>query len=186
MKWVWFTLAVVVVLVVLVLVVGALLPVEHTAARRLQLRQPAAVVFAALADVQSFVQWRHDLKSVELLPAQDGKPCYREVSGFGPIDLRVETEVPDSLRITRIVTPDSPFGGTWTFSVTPNGSGVEVAITEHGEVYNVLFRALSRFVFGHATHIDAFLGALATRFGEPIVLQDAVPAAPPTRPAKQG
>ncbi len=180
MKWVYFTLAGLVVLVLLVVLVGALLPVEHTVARRLQLRQSAAVVFAVLTEWQAFPKWRPDLKSVERLPTQDGKPCYREVSGFGPIDLRVETEVPDSLRITRIVTPGSPFGGTWTFSVAPNATGVEVTITEHGQVHNVVFRALSRFAFGHATHIESFLTALANKFGEPAALQEAVPApAPP-------
>jgi hypothetical protein len=41
--------------------------------------------------------------------------------------------------------------------VTPSGSGTLVRITEHGEVYNPLFRVLSRFVFGHTSTMEQFL-----------------------------
>lgn len=180
MKWVWITLAVLAALVVLVVVVGALLPVDHAAARRIRLKQSAATVFAAITDVAAFPQWRKDLKSVELLPPRDGKRCYREVSGFGPMDLLVEHEEPGKQLITRIVTAGSPFGGTWTFRITPiDGGGTELAITENGEVYNVIFRALSRFVFGHTATIDGYLQALAAKLGEQVEPMDADPAPAP-------
>jgi len=44
--------------------------------------------------------------------------------------------------------------------VTPSGSGTRVRITEHGEVYNPVFRVLSRFVFGHTATLEEFLGNL--------------------------
>ncbi|MFY9343851.1 MAG: SRPBCC family protein [Planctomycetota bacterium] len=180
MKWLWIALAVLAAVVVLVAIVGALLPVAHAAARRITLRQPAAAIFAALADHATMPQWRRDLKSVTELPARNGKRCWREVSGFGPMDLMVEREVPERELVTRIVTEGSPFGGTWTFRLSPKDGGTEVAITENGEVYNVFFRALARFVFGHTATIDEYLKALGAKFGEQVVPVDAEPApAPP-------
>jgi uncharacterized protein YndB with AHSA1/START domain len=182
MKWVWITLAVLAAILVLVAIVGALQPVAHAVARRIRLHQPAALVFATITDVAAAPQWRKDLRSVSLLPPQDGRRCYREVSGFGPIDFRVEHEDPGKQLITRIVTPKSPFGGTWTFALAPSGDGTELTITENGEVYNVIFRALSRFVFGHTTTIDAYLTSLAIKFGENASIVDAEPAPAPTTP----
>jgi uncharacterized protein YndB with AHSA1/START domain len=184
MMWLYIALAVVAGLVVLVAVVGALLPEAHTAARRITLRQPAAAVFAALADRAAMPQWRKDLKSVQELPARNGKRCWREVSGFGPMDLMVERELPDREIVGRIITDGSAFGGTWTFLLAPKDGGTEVAITENGEVYNVFFRALSRFVFGHTATIDGFLKALGAKFGEQVAPVDAEPApAPPRGPS---
>ncbi len=181
MKWLWISLAVLAALVLLVVVLGALSPVAHAAARRITLRQSPTAIFAALTDVKAMPGWR-DLKSVEELPPRDGRRCYREVSGFGPMDLLVEREDPGQELITRIVTDGSPFGGTWTFRLTPKGEHTEIAITENGEVYNVVFRALSRFVFGHATHVESYLKSLGRKFGEDVTPVDVEPApVPPKR-----
>jgi len=185
MKWVWISLGALAAIVLLVVIVGALLPVDHAAARRIRLQQSAATVFAAITDIASLPQWRKDLESVQLLPARDGRRCYREVSSHGPMDLLVEVEDPGKQVITRIVTEGSPFSGTWTFRLTPlDGGGTELQITENGEVYNVIFRTLSRFVLGHTATIDGYLRALAAKFGETAELMDAVPDPAPAKPGK--
>jgi hypothetical protein len=43
-----------------------------------------------------------------------------------------------------------------------------VKITEKGEVSNVLFRFMSRYVFGHTSTIDSYLTALAKKFNESV------------------
>jgi uncharacterized protein YndB with AHSA1/START domain len=180
MKWYWIALLAVVGLVLLVAIVGALLPVKHQASCRAVLRQPASVVFAAITDVAAFPSWRKELKSVELLPDQHGHRCWREVSNFGPMDLRVEEIVPNEKLVGRIVTPGSPFGGTWTYRLEPqDGGGTELTITENGEVYNVFFRALSRFVFGHESTMRSYLESLGTKFGEPVAVLPGRPDAEP-------
>lgn len=175
MRWYWIVLLVVLGLVLLLALVGALLPVEHRAACRVLLHQPASVVFAAITDVPNLPTWRKELTSVELLPDQDGKRCWREVSKYGPMDLRVEEIVPDRKLVGRIVTPGSPFGGTWTYRLEPRGDATELTITENGEVYNVFFRVLSRFVFGHSTTITNYLRALGAKFGETVVVEPGTP-----------
>ena len=44
--------------------------------------------------------------------------------------------------------------------------GTQVKITEEGDVSNVLFRFMSRYVFGHTATIDSYLAAIARHFGE--------------------
>lgn len=55
------------------------------------------------------------------------------------------------------------FGGSWTYELTPVADGTRLRITENGEVYNPLFRFLSRFVFGHYASIDKFMADLERR-----------------------
>jgi hypothetical protein len=38
-------------------------------------------------------------------------------------------------------------------------------ITEHGEIYNPIFRALARFVFGYESTMIAYLDALKKKVG---------------------
>jgi hypothetical protein len=56
--------------------------------------------------------------------------------------------------------------GTWTFEFVPEGDGTRLTITERGEVYNPIFRFMSRFVFGHTATMDAFVENLGKRIGE--------------------
>ena len=50
-----------------------------------------------------------------------------------------------------------PFGGNWMWNIQPVGEGSSVTITEDGEVYNPIFRFVSRFVIGHTRGIDNYL-----------------------------
>lgn len=68
--------------------------------------------------------------------------------------------------MTRIADKDLPFGGTWTYEVNRLPSGATLKITENGEVYNVLFRFMSRFVFGHHATIETYLKYLGRKFRE--------------------
>ncbi len=70
-----------------------------------------------------------------------------------------ESEPPRRL-VTRITDKTLPFGGAWTFTLQPVDGGTKLTITENGEVYNPLFRVMSRFVFGHTATIDRYLGDL--------------------------
>jgi hypothetical protein len=64
-------------------------------------------------------------------------------------------------------------GGTWTYELHPEFAGCRLTITEHGEVYNPIFRFFARFVFGHYATLESFLGALGQRFGEDVTIERA-------------
>ena len=45
----------------------------------------------------------------------------------------------------------------------PTDAGTRVTITENGEIYNVFFRFMARFVFGYTATMDRVLDALKAR-----------------------
>ncbi|MEZ6038148.1 MAG: SRPBCC domain-containing protein [Planctomycetota bacterium] len=175
MKWYWIVALCLLAFLLLVVVVGALLPVTHQAACRIRLRQPATVLFAALTDVAAMPKWRSELKSVTLLDPVGGLPRWREVTSFGPMEIAVERLVPAQKLVTRVSVPGGAFGGTWTWRLEPDGDGTLLTVTENGEVHNVVFRALSKFVFGHETTMRSHLRQLAAKFGEAAVVERGVP-----------
>jgi uncharacterized protein YndB with AHSA1/START domain len=165
MRIVAVLLAVVVGLGLLVVLVGFLLPVKHVAAVSASVPATPEQVWAALTDVAAYPKWRGDVTSVEMLPADSGRVAWREVGKNGTISYVIEqAEAPRKL-VTRITDKSLPFGGTWEYVVTPEGSGSRVRITEHGEVYNPVFRFVSRFIMGHTATASAYLKALGARLG---------------------
>jgi hypothetical protein len=112
---------------------------------------------------------------VELLPERDGKVRYRETGKDGSIEYEVERSVPGRSLVTRIADRSLPFGGTWTYTLEPSGNGSTLRIVEDGEVYNPLFRFVSRFIIGHHASIDRFLRDLGKKLGqEKVVIVDSV------------
>jgi len=140
MKWViWIVVALVSVVGVIGLV-GFFLPVGHEASRSLDINTPPDRAFALLADVDNYLKWW---------------------SG-ATVKSEVVERVPPSKIVTRVV-GETQFGGTWTIDITPIESGSRITITERGEVYNVVFRTLSRFVFGHTATMESCLEAVRKR-----------------------
>lgn len=151
-------------LIGLVVLTGYALPVEHVASRTATVAQPGDRVFAALTDIDGYPQWRTDVNSVEVLSTAPPRR-WRERGGNGDITFEVTEAQPPSRLVTRIADPDLPFGGTWTYDLAPEGTGTRLTITEHGEVYNPIFRFMSRFVFGHTATMDQFLADLKKHLG---------------------
>jgi uncharacterized protein YndB with AHSA1/START domain len=90
------------------------------------------------------------------------------VSGF-KMALVIETEEPPRRLVTRIDSPpDGPFGGTWTYDITPVDSGTKFTVTERGWIGNPLFRFMSRFIFGYYGTQENYVRALGKRFGEEV------------------
>ncbi|HEX4682256.1 MAG TPA: SRPBCC family protein [Gemmatimonadaceae bacterium] len=165
MKWLLIIAAVVVAVVALVVVVGALLPRDHVAARTARIPAPAAAVWDAITDVGAFPRWRKDVTRVEQLPATPTGPSWREFSSSGAITMVIDVAEPPRRLVSRIADPHLPFGGWWEYVITPDGPDASVvAITEHGSVYNPVFRFVSKFIMGHTATIDAYLRALGSRF----------------------
>jgi hypothetical protein len=161
-----------------VVIVGALLPKGHVAARRARFSAPPERVFAIISDVGGAAAWRTDIVRVDLLPAEDGRTMFREHGAHDAITYRVEALEPPRRMQVRMADATLPFGGAWTYELAPRDGGTELTITERGEVYNPVFRFLSRVVFSQTGTIDAYLCALGAKLGE-----TTVPEAPPSDPA---
>ena len=131
------------------------LPVSHTAERSAEVSAPPERVWEALTNVSAFPQWRPDVASVDQLPDK----TWREHGKHGAITYQVVAAEPPSRLVVRIVDKSLPFGGEWEYRV---GTGT-VTIIERGEIYNLFFRFMSRFVLGYTRTIEAYLWALKRR-----------------------
>ena len=163
MRYVLMVAGGIVVIVMVIIAVGWMLPVAHRATREATYRATPAHVFALITDVKSFPQWRPSVKQVEVLAPADGRSQFREIGKNGTILFQVESSQPDQRLVTRIADRSLPFGGTWTYELTPRGDSTNLRITEDGEVYNPLFRFVSRFVMGHTATIDEYLSDVGRR-----------------------
>ncbi len=134
---IWLAASVVLVVIVIV-VIGWLLPVRHEASVSRTFAHPPEVLYRLIADRDAYQHWWSS-------------------------DPRIASDVlqatPSRRFVTRITDPEQPFGGTWTFDIVPDGTGCRVTITERGEVYNPVFRFVSRFILGHHATMNSFMNA---------------------------
>jgi hypothetical protein len=169
MKWILVPLVAIAALVLLIAIIGMTLPTGHVASRRARFRQSPQALFDAIAGPG---EWRSNLKRIEQLPSVDGKQRWKEIDKRGDgITFELVESTPPLRRVTRIADETLPFGGTWTIEIAPAAGGSTVAITERGEVRNPIFRFVSRFVMGHYASIDTYLGDLAKKFNEPLMIE---------------
>jgi len=171
MKWVLIVVGALVLLVVVLMLIGSLLPREHRATCRATFRANAETLYAVLADVDGHAAWRAGVKSVRHLDPLDGKPAFVEESSQGSVRYVVEADDPPHERVLRIADDSLPYGGTWTFTLTPNANGTTLAITEDGFVKPALFRVLARYVFGYHTTMEQYLTSLAQKLGETVTVE---------------
>jgi uncharacterized protein YndB with AHSA1/START domain len=168
MRWVLGVVGVLIVVVLVIVVVGYLLPKAHVASVTAQYAAPPDTLWATLTDVSAFPEWRKDLKRVEILPDANGRRTWREHGKNDVITYRTEIAEPPRRLVTRIADETLPFGGTWTYELVPAGTGTRLTITEHGEVYNPIFRFVSRFLLGYTGTMTDVLTSLGTRHGETV------------------
>lgn len=140
MRWILWTIVALVGVVGVIALIGYFLPVAHEASRSAEFNKPPDQVFALIADPNSYKEWWNGAE--------------------------VKTEIVERVPPTKLVTKiigETQFGGTWTIEIAPTPTGSRMTVTERGEIYNVVFRGLSRYVFGHTGTMDSFLEAAKTK-----------------------
>jgi uncharacterized protein YndB with AHSA1/START domain len=165
MKWVLIVGAGLAAAALLAVLVGLALPKTHSASRQSTLSAPPDAVWRTITDVDAFPGWRSDVTRVERLPPREGQAVWIEETSSGRITLAVERSEPPRLLVLRVADKDLPFGGKWTYELTPVPGGTRLTITEDGEIYNPVFRLMARFVFGYEGTIVTYLTALERRLG---------------------
>ena len=156
--------------------VGSRLPVSHVASRTVTIGAPMDVVFTTMTDFGAAPSWRTDLKSVTVTnDPTTGRQRVTEDSKNGTMTMEVEQLVPPTRFVTRIVGEGLPYGGAWAHALEAQGNSTRVTISEHGEVYNPIFRFISKYIMGHDGTIDGYLTALGKKFGNEVTPADAAP-----------
>ena len=168
MKWVLVAAGAIIGLVALVALIGSLLPKNHVASRTARLQQPPEAVWQVITDFAAQPSWQSDLRGVERLPDQNGHPVWKEIRKGGPLILENVEFTPPRRMVRRIADPSLPFGGNWTYQIEPSAGGCTLTITENGEVYNPIFRFVSRFLMDQASTIEAYLKALGKKLGQEV------------------
>lgn len=157
MKWAVIIIMVVLALIAIFYLIGYFMPVSHKTSTTLKLNATPEEVWNILTDYASYPSWRSDLKNVELLDARH----WKEFSKHGAITYEAEVLQPHDFFVTRIKNKDLPFGGSWSFELKPEGShDTVIKITEDGEVFNPVFRFMSKYVFGHDATLKAYASDL--------------------------
>lgn len=163
LKWIALIILVLLGAVGLIALLGSQLPVQHVASRTAQFQQSPQQVWDVIAGPPT---WRPEVQKYEVLPSETGHRKWIEYGAHGQkITYEVVEADPPGKLITRIADPHLPFGGTWTYEIVPAGSGTSLTITENGEVYNPVFRFVSRYVQGYTATIDIYLKALHDKLG---------------------
>jgi hypothetical protein len=160
----------IVLLVLAVVVIGSLLPKRHVVSRSASYRATPEHLFSLIAGRQN---WRPDVLNYEAVPGDRGREFMRETTRDGEtITYELLDRTPPKSLKRRIATDNLPYSGTWTYSLQPDGEITTVRITEDGQVYNPVFRFISRFVLGHTRTMDAYLRALGKATGQEVEVKD--------------
>ena len=166
-KWILRILLALIGLVAIVAIVGWFLPSGHHVSRTATYAAAPEAIFDVISLVEQYPEWREGVTKVEVLEDDGHGKRFREHGEFGPITFRIEAYRPKTMMRTRIADTSLAFGGTWTYELARTATGgTSLTITEDGEVYNPIFRFMSKFVFSQTASIDAFQSALAAKLGE--------------------
>lgn len=161
MKWALIVLGAIAALALLVLVIGLMKPASHTASISVQLAAPPDTVWQVISNVPDVPSWFDQVKSVEPLPDHEGRPSFRENYGGFEATTVLREATPLS-RMVKEILPTGPFYGTWTWELSPEGTGTRLVITERGTVDNAFIRGMMLFHDNEKTLRD-YAAALARR-----------------------
>jgi len=155
------------VIIAIVVVVGSALPIKHTAQVRASFSRRPEELWAILTDFPAYPLWRRGLQRVQPASTLGGTSGWKEINRKGDsITFETLESVTNTRLVRRIAGENLPFGGTWTIQLVRRDGGTEVSIVERGEVYNPVFRFVSRYLMGHHGALTGFLEDLGKRVGE--------------------
>ncbi len=155
--------AVVAVVVVIAYADGATLPVNHSVRVSGTVNAPPEAVFARILDIANGAAWRPWVKSVEVLPQDNGRDAWIEVIGRGErmkFLALATTPVDAAGRATRVVETKQPsYGGTWTYALTPGPTPgtTTLTITEDGYLNPPIYRFIMAHIMGPTKNLSEYL-----------------------------
>ena len=162
MNWTWRIVGTVVLLISAIYLFGAILPVEHEASRSADFPRPPQDVYDLIADFRGYPTWWPEVQKVDVAVEGTNRTTFTQHTADGALMITVRERNPPSRYVT-MIDPGQEFGGSWTFDIVETPTGSRLTITERGEIYSPMFRALARLVFGYTGTMESFLAAARQR-----------------------
>ena len=174
MIWVLVAVGLVIGVSALVMLIGSMLPKEHVVSRRVHFNATPAALWEIVSDIGGHATWRADLRRVERLPDKEGNPVWQEIDKRGQaLTLETVESAPPRRLVRRIADEHLSFGGRWIYELGEYGEVTSLTITEDGEIYNPVFRFISRFIMGQSGAIDGYLRSLGKKLGVDVTITSA-------------
>jgi len=156
--------ALVVVVGIIVYVDGSSLPVNHSISVIGIVPAAPARTFAIIGDVANGATWRSEVKSVEMLPPDNGMDHWVEDLGHGEKMIFSVTEIdtadPHGHLIRKVrLDGDQRYGGIWTYDVSPGPTPSQsmLKITEDGFINPPIYRFMMAHIFGPARNLNIYM-----------------------------
>ncbi len=170
MKVLGFILLVFVLAGIIIYIVGTRLPVNHSVSVTGDIAAPPDKVFALIANVANGVVWRPAVKSVTMLPPDQGRDHWLESLGHGQTMTFVAIRTqPPTRRDVRLDDPNASYGGTWTYELSPGPlpDTTTLRITETGFIKPPIYRFVMAHVFGPTRNLDQYMKDIQTAAAKP-------------------
>lgn len=156
----------------LVLLLGALfgagyfIDKNHTASRSVTFKASPETIWKLITDLESQPSWRKSLSEIRFIDRTLNKESWTEVSKTGDeLSFKTRNKTEPSRYEAEIIN-NSNFGGYWEVTLEPSDGGTKLTLTEHGEIYNPMFRTIAAVFFDMHATIDEYLTDLAVKLGE--------------------
>ena len=146
-----------------VFAIGATLPVDHSVSVTGTVAAPPAKVFAIITDIAAGPTWRHEVKSVQVLPKDNSRDVWIENLGGGMtmhfLALTTAPPGPNGRGVRKIETDDPSYGGSWTYELTPGPTPntTTLKITEDGYIKPPLYRFVTAYITGPTKSLKDYL-----------------------------
>ncbi len=160
MKWIIIIVVLLVIFIGIVYLMGSLMPVKHQSFVESRLSTTPEQLWKILTNPGEYKNWRRGIK--ELKVTDDNH--WSELNTHGDtINYRADWVDPNKKLMTVITNNNLPYGGHWEFAITKQDDGCLLRITENGEVYNPVFRFMSKYIFGHDATLKGYMTDLQAK-----------------------
>jgi len=143
--------------------IGATMPLDHVVSISGTVAAPPAKVFAIITNVASGPTWRHDVKSVEILPKDNFRDAWIEDLGSGEsmkfLALTTAVPGPNGKGERTVETKEADYGGTWDYDLSPGPTPntTTLKITENGYITKPIYRFLMGYIYGPTSNLKQYM-----------------------------
>ena len=168
MMW---ALIIIVALITLPVIIGFLMPVRYEGRAAVEYDRSVQEVWDALQDVEVHPMTGKMMKSVEILPADEGRPAWKEDMGRGEVITVTTTAYEPPHRMIREMSSATVnMTSRWEYALEAAGQGCRVTLTgvsdiEKGTWHTPIFRLMMVVAGGVKKGLDIQLDMVAATLG---------------------